>query len=98
MRHTDTTNLGSTDVEVTIMGVGTNPLGGLHEDIPLDEAVATVERCWDVGIRYFDAARVYGKAEVAVGRALQGKPRNEYVLETKVGRLILESGHRTART
>ncbi len=94
MRHTDKARIGSTDVEVTIMGVGTNPLGGLHEDIPAAEAVATIERCWDVGIRYFDTAPVYGygKAEVAVGRGLAAKPRDEYVLETKIGRLLLSSG------
>lgn len=94
MRHTNKARIGSTNVEVTIMGVGTNPLGGLHEDIPAEEAVATIERCWEVGIRYFDTAPVYGygKAEIAVGRGLAGKPRDAYVLETKVGRLLLESG------
>lgn len=76
------------------MGLGTNSLGGLHEDISEEEAVTVIERCWDVGIRYFDTAPLYGygKAEEALGRGLHGRPRDTYVLETKVGRLLLESG------
>jgi len=94
MRHTDLVRIGSTDVEVTLMGVGTNPLGGLHEEIAHDEAIATIERCWDVGLRYFDAAPVYGygKAEMLVGEVLAAKPRDEFVFETKVGRLLMEDG------
>jgi len=94
MKHTDLVRIGSTDVEVTLMGVGTNPLGGLHEAIAHDEAVATIERCWDLGIRYFDAAPVYGygKAETIVGEVLSTKPREEFVFETKVGRLLMDDG------
>lgn len=94
VNHTDIATLGSTDVTVTRMGVGTNPLGGLHEAIAEQDAIDTIDRCWDVGIRYFDSAPVYGygNAERAVGAALGGKPRDQFTLETKVGRLLLEDG------
>jgi len=56
-----------------------------------EDAIATVEHAWNLGIRTFDVAPLYGfgAAERRVGRALQGRPRDEFVLETKVGRLVL---------
>jgi D-threo-aldose 1-dehydrogenase len=86
--------LGRTDVMVTQIGIGTNPLGGLHEAIDPAFARATIERGWDGGIRYFDVAPVYGYgfAERIVGEALREYPRDEYVLTTKVGRLLLTAG------
>lgn len=94
MNPTKKVKLGKTNVEVTQLGVGTNPLGGLHADIPHDEAVATIEKCWELGVRFYDVAPVYGygKAEKIVGEVLQSKPRDEFTLTTKVGRLLLQDG------
>jgi D-threo-aldose 1-dehydrogenase len=74
------------------VGFGTAPLGNMFRDIPAQEALDTVEAAWQNGIRYFDAAPFYGAglAELRLGEALARHPRDDYVLSTKVGRLILD--------
>ena len=74
------------------LGFGAAPLGNMFRDIPEDEALATVNAAWDDGIRYFDNAPFYGAglAEIRMGAALAGRPRGDYVISTKVGRLILD--------
>jgi D-threo-aldose 1-dehydrogenase len=74
------------------LGFGAAPLGNMFRDIPEAEALATVEAAWDHGIRYFDNAPFYGAglAEIRMGEALAGKPRDAYVISTKVGRIILD--------
>lgn len=74
------------------LGFGTAPLGNMFRDIPEEEARATVEAAWADGIRYFDTAPFYGAglAEIRLGDALGDRPREEYVVSTKVGRLILD--------
>src|SRR4029450_1048488 len=74
------------------LGFGPAPPGNMFRDIPEQEALATVNAAWDDGIRYFDNAPFYGAglAEIRMGRALAGKPREDYVISTKVGRVILD--------
>jgi D-threo-aldose 1-dehydrogenase len=74
------------------LGFGAAPLGNMFRDIPEAEALATVEAAWNDGIRYYDNAPFYGAglAEIRMGEALAGKPRGEYVISTKVGRIILD--------
>lgn len=74
------------------LGFGAAPLGNMFRDIPENEALATVEAAWDDGIRYFDNAPFYGAglAELRMGKALAGKPRDAFVISTKVGRVILD--------
>ena len=74
------------------LGFGAAPLGNMFRDIPEEEAQATVNAAWDDGIRYFDNAPFYGAglAEIRMGEALAGRPREEYVISTKVGRVILD--------
>jgi D-threo-aldose 1-dehydrogenase len=74
------------------LGFGAAPLGNMFRDIPEPEALATVEAAWNDGIRYFDNAPFYGAglAELRMGAALAGKPRDEFVISTKVGRVILD--------
>ncbi|MCF3961349.1 aldo/keto reductase [Streptomyces fuscigenes] len=74
------------------IGFGTAPLGNMYRAIPDDEARATVDAAWDQGIRYFDTAPFYGAglAELRLGEALSGRPRDAYVLSSKVGRLVLD--------
>jgi D-threo-aldose 1-dehydrogenase len=74
------------------LGFGTAPLGNMFRDIPEAEALATVDAAWDQGIRFFDAAPFYGAglAEIRLGEALARRNRDEYVLATKVGRVILD--------
>ncbi|MET0238890.1 MAG: aldo/keto reductase [Sphingobium sp.] len=74
------------------LGFGAAPLGNMFRDIPEEEALATVEAAWNDGIRYYDNAPFYGAglAEIRMGEALAGKPRGDYVISTKVGRVILD--------
>lgn len=74
------------------LGFGTAPLGNMFRDIPEAEAQATVDAAWNDGIRYFDNAPFYGAglAELRMGEALAGRRREDYVISTKVGRLILD--------
>src|SRR5215471_12287918 len=81
------------------LGFGAAPLGNMFRDIPDAEALATVEAAWNDGIRYFDAAPFYGAglAEIRIGQALAGKPRREYAISTKVGRIVLDEIEQTPR-
>ncbi|HEK1684260.1 TPA: aldo/keto reductase [Pseudomonas putida] len=80
------------DLIANPLGFGTAPLGNMFRAVPDDEVQATVDRAWDNGVRYFDSAPFYGAglSESRLGQALAGRPRSEYVLSTKVGRLILD--------
>ncbi|GGT25587.1 aldo/keto reductase [Streptomyces tanashiensis] len=81
------------------LGFGTAPLGNMFRAIPDDEALATVEAAWDQGIRLYDTAPFYGAglAEERLGQVLAGKPRDSYVLSTKVGRVVLDEHETAAR-
>jgi len=72
-------------------GLGCAPLGGLFEEVSDVEAHATIDTAWEAGVRMFDTAPLYGSglSECRVGEALRGRPRDEYVLSTKVGRLLV---------
>ncbi|MEQ1943111.1 aldo/keto reductase [Mesorhizobium sp. VNQ89] len=74
------------------LGFGAAPLGNMFRAIPEAEALATVEAAWNDGIRYYDNAPLYGAglAELRMGEALAGKPRDEYVISTKIGHVILD--------
>jgi D-threo-aldose 1-dehydrogenase len=72
------------------VGLGGAPLGNLLGEVHEADAVAAVNAAWDEGWRYFDTAPHYGLglAEERLGLGLQGKPRDSYVLSSKVGRII----------
>jgi D-threo-aldose 1-dehydrogenase len=74
------------------LGFGTAPLGNMFRNIPDDEAAATVDAAWQAGTRYFDTAPFYGAglADIRLGKELRKHKRDEYVLSTKVGRIILD--------
>ncbi|GAB3923231.1 oxidoreductase [Microlunatus endophyticus] len=82
--------LGRTAVEVTELGFGGAPIGNLYTALSDEQAYATVRAAWDGGIRYFDTAPHYGigVSERRLGKALQEFPREEFVISTKVGRLL----------
>jgi D-threo-aldose 1-dehydrogenase len=85
--------IGSSSVEVTRLGLGGASIGGLFDPVDEDQALATVDRAWDLGVRYFDTAPLYGygTSERRMGRALGRRPRDSFALSTKVGRLIRPS-------
>jgi D-threo-aldose 1-dehydrogenase len=83
--------LGRTDVAVTRLGFGGASIGGLYRPVADADAVATVRRAWDLGIRHFDTAPLYGygASERRVGAALADRPRDSFALSTKVGRIVV---------
>ena len=82
--------IGRTALEVTALGLGTATLGGSRVQISWQERDAIVRTAWDAGVRYVDTAPFYGvgAAERAVGDAMREKRRGDWVLSTKVGRLL----------
>lgn len=82
--------LGRSGLELTRLGLGTAPLGGLFSAVSDHDADATVARAWSLGVRYFDTAPLYGfgLAEQRLGHFLRSQPRDSYVISTKVGRLL----------
>ncbi|WP_419728419.1 aldo/keto reductase [Lichenicola sp.] len=78
-------------VSPTGLGLGCAQMGGLFRPMPLRDCEETVQAAWDAGIRYFDTAPYYGysRSERRLGTILDGFPRDEYVLSSKVGRLML---------
>ncbi|MDP6453143.1 MAG: aldo/keto reductase [SAR202 cluster bacterium] len=90
MNPLDTAQVGTTALKVTRLGLGGAPLGGLFTDVEVPTALSTVAKGHEVGIRYFDTAPLYGhgKSETYVGQALQAFPRDQFVLSSKVGRVL----------
>jgi D-threo-aldose 1-dehydrogenase len=85
-----TRRLGRAEVVVTELGLGTAPLGENWDIIAEDEAGALLGAAWEGGVRYFDTSPWYGKgqAEHRLGRALYRRARGEFVVSSKVGRLL----------
>ncbi|MFE5329815.1 aldo/keto reductase [Embleya sp. NPDC056575] len=84
------TSLGRTATTVTELSLGAAPLGNLFHAIDDETAAATVDAAWACGIRSFDTAPHYGLglSERRLGQALRTRPREQYTLSTKVGRLL----------
>lgn len=82
--------IGKTELEVTEYGFGGASLGNLYHAVTRPDAMATLDAAWNAGMRYFDTAPHYGfgLSERRFGDYLRDKPRNDYVLSTKVGRLL----------
>src|SRR3954452_9858876 len=86
---------------MTPLGLGTAPLGGLFEDVTAEAARATIDSAWELGVRFFDTAPLYGSglaeerlggalgAPPRRGDALAARPRGEVTVSTKVGRVLV---------
>jgi D-threo-aldose 1-dehydrogenase len=79
--------LAASGLSVTRLGLGTAPIGGLFRAVAEEEALAIVDRAYELGLRLFDTAPLYGfgLAERRLGRALRDEPRSELVVATKAG-------------
>jgi D-threo-aldose 1-dehydrogenase len=90
MHPSEKRKFGRTDLEVTAFGLGTAPLGNIFREIGEAESEAMFARAWDAGVRFFDTAPMYGHglAELRTGHALRWKERDDFVLASKVGRLL----------
>ncbi len=82
--------IGTTKLEVTELGLGGAPMGGFRATISDAEAMMLSEAAYEGGVRYFDTSPFYGygRSELRMGAALRQKPRDEYVLSTKIGRVM----------
>lgn len=84
--------LGSTDLEVSVLGYGASPLGNEFEEIDVREGDRAVHMAIDQGINFFDTSPYYGRtlSEERLGRAL-GARRKNIVLATKCGRYDMDA-------
>jgi D-threo-aldose 1-dehydrogenase len=87
--------LTGSPVALSELSLGCAQLGNLYREVSDEEARATVDSAWELGIRYYDTAPHYGLglSERRLGAALAGRPRDDYVLSTKVGRLLEPVDH-----
>lgn len=83
--------VGRTGIGVTVLGFGGASIGNLYREVPDEAARAVVNSAWGHGVRYFDTAPHYGVglSERRLGAALAHRPRADFVLSTKVGRLLV---------
>lgn len=82
--------LGQTGVELTQLGYGSAGIGELATHVSEEDAQAAMNSAWDAGVRYFDTSPWYGRtlSEHRMAHALRPRPRNEYIISTKVGRIF----------
>ena len=83
-------NLGSTSLSMTELGFGAAPLGNLYREVSRDDSYAAVDAAWAAGMRYFDTAPYYGfgLSERRLGNIVRYRERDDYIISTKVGRLL----------
>jgi D-threo-aldose 1-dehydrogenase len=81
---------GRVDLSVTSFGFGTAPVGNIFREIDDATSDAMFQASWDAGVRYYDTAPMYGHglSELRTGQSLRWKNRDDYVLSSKVGRLL----------
>ncbi len=85
---------------LTVMGYGASQFGNLNKVTTDEESFEAIDAAWAAGVRYFDTAPHYGLglSERRLGMALRDRPRDEYVLSTKVGRLLVPTPDRAGET
>ncbi|MEP1207798.1 MAG: aldo/keto reductase [Rhizobiaceae bacterium] len=90
MKKNSWDRLGNGGLNFTQLGMGSAPIGNLGSAISDELAHDTLAAAWDAGMRYFDTAPQYGlgNSERRVGQFLRGKNRDDFVLSTKVGRIL----------
>jgi D-threo-aldose 1-dehydrogenase len=81
---------GGKTLDFTAIGFGSAPLGNYLRPLSEEDCDRTVSAAWDAGMRYFDTAPLYGLglSEMRVGRLLASRRREDFVLSTKVGRVL----------
>ncbi len=84
------TTARAAELTFTTLGLGTAPLGNFLQSYTEEECDRTIARSWDAGLRYFDTAPLYGLglSETRLGRFLRQKNGSEFLISTKVGRLL----------
>jgi D-threo-aldose 1-dehydrogenase len=92
-----TRTISGTSVSLTEIGFGAAVLGNLYSEVSDQDAEAALQAAWQAGIRYFDTAPHYGLglSERRLGQALRHFPRDDFVVSSKVGRLLVKNPHPT---
>ncbi len=82
--------VGNTTLELPVFGFGAAHIGELYGKVDEATSQATLNAAWDAGVRYFDTAPWYGRglSEHRLGGFLRTRPRNEFLITTKVGRTL----------
>lgn len=90
MKPDSKVKFGRVDLEVTPFGFGTAPIGNIFREIDEETSDAMIGEAWDAGVRFFDTAPMYGHglSELRTGHGLRWKERDDFVLSSKVGRLL----------
>ena len=90
MQPSQTNKFGRVDLDVTAFGFGTAPVGNIFREIDDNTSDAMFQHSWDAGVRFYDTAPMYGHglSELRTGHSLRWKNREDYVLATKVGRVL----------
>lgn len=90
MTHINTRPIGKTGAQVSELGLGCAPLGDLFVALSEAQAQATLQGAWDAGVRFYDTSPFYGygKSEHRLGTFLRQQPRSEFMVSTKVGRVL----------
>lgn len=81
---------GRSGLDVTAFAFGTAPVGNIFNEIDEATSDAMFQTAWDAGVRFYDTAPMYGHglSELRTGQSLRWKNRNDFVLATKVGRIL----------
>ena len=90
MKPSQKVKFGRVDLQVTPFGFGTAPIGNIFREISEETSDAMIQHAWDAGIRYYDTAPMYGHglSELRTGYSLRWKNRDDFVLSSKVGRVL----------
>ena len=82
--------LGKVDVAVSALGLGTVAISNLFRSVTEAEAEEVINTAWDAGVNFFDTAPLYGHGlgELRLGHALRHRKRDDFILASKVGRLL----------
>lgn len=91
--------VGNTSLKLDTLGFGCAPLGNLYHPVEDEDARALLDQAWQAGFRYFDTAPHYGQglSERRTGDLLRPKHQQNYVLSSKVGRLLKPAGYAEER-
>ncbi|MBS3694143.1 aldo/keto reductase [Rhodococcus qingshengii] len=95
MKANDIRRFGRAGFDVTLFGYGGAPIGNIFRSIPEADAQAQISQAWEMGVRSFDTAPMYGHglSEHRIGHAMLARNRDDYVLSTKVGRTLIPAPH-----
>ena len=90
MQPSQKNKFGRVDLDVTAFGFGTAPVGNIFREIDDHTSDAMFQQSWDHGIRFYDTAPMYGHglSELRTGHSLRWKNRDDFVLASKVGRVL----------